>query len=281
MASSVARINDRDIEYEIGGGGPPCILAPVSWGIDYTLWAHYLSDLERKLTMVYFNPRGIGKSSKITSPSDCSMDSIVSDIERLRKYLNLKKVVLMGHSAGGFSALKYAVAHPENLKSLILIGTAANTDYEEEFDEVSRTDKRIARIHGEMVKPLKEEMTKEDLMRRNLMLVFSVYFRDYEPLKREFEETVANSMMSTDHLTYHQQVDLPRYDVVADLNKIECPVLIIAGKHDPICPPRFSKVIDNEIKTSKMIVFKNSGHWPFIEEKDKFLKSALDFVEGV
>lgn len=280
MGSSVVRINDRAIEHEVRGSGPPCLLAPVGWGIDYTLWAHYLADLEKKLTMIYFNPRGIGDSSKITSPSECSADSIVSDMERLRKHLGFEKIAVMGHSAGGFSALKYAIRRPENVSALVLIGTAANTEYEADFDELLRTHKRIASIHEEMAKPGKEEMTKEELMRRNLILMFSVYFKDYEPFRGEFEELLSASMVSPDHLRYHQQADLPTYDVLDDLPKISCPTLILAGEHDPICPPKFSKVMDDAIPGSKLMVFEDSGHWPLIEERNEFVGSVVDFLEG-
>lgn len=281
MGSTVARVDDRDIEYEVHGSGPPCILAPVSWGIDYTLWAHYLASLEEKLTMVYFNPRGIGQSSMIASPSDWSMDSIVSDLERLRKHLGFDKITVMGHSAGGFAALKYATRRPENLTALVLIGTAANTDYEKSFDDLSRKDEKITRIYKEMRKPLKEEMTKEGLMKRNLLLVFSAYFEDYEPYQKEFEETLSDSRMSPDHLKYHQQVDLPRYNVLPDLDKITCPVLIVAGRHDPICPPEFSQVLNDLLPDSKTVIFEDSGHWPFIEEERRFIEGVFGFVEGV
>ena len=280
MGSSVVRIDDRAIEHEVRGNGPPCLLAPVGWGIDYTLWAHYLTDLEKKLTMIYFNPRGIGNSSKITSPSDCSVDSIVSDMERLRKHLGFEKIAVMGHSAGGFSALKYAIRRPENVSALVLIGTAANTEYEADFDELLRTHKRIASIHEEMARPGKEEMTKEELMRRNLILMFSVYFKDYESFRGEFEELLSASKLSPDHLRYHQQADLPTYDVLDDLPKISCPTLILAGEHDPICPPKFSKVMDDAIPGSQLMVFEDSGHWPLIEERDEFVGSVVDFLEG-
>ncbi|MFQ5909312.1 MAG: alpha/beta fold hydrolase [Thermoplasmata archaeon] len=281
MAISIARIDDRSIEHEVKGSGPPCFLAPVSWGIDYALWAHYLTDLENKLKMVYFNPRGIGRSSKITSPSDCSMDSIVSDMERLRKHLGFNRIAVMGHSAGGFSALKCAIRRPESINALVLVETAANIDYEKDFNELSRTDERIVKILEEMRKPPREDITKEELMRRNLMLVFSVYFKDYEPFEKEFEEHLSRSKMSPDHLRYHQQADLPRYDVLTDLGKISCPALIIAGKHDPVCPPKFSEVLSDALPESKLVVFENSGHWPFIEEEDKFVEVVSDFLEGV
>ncbi len=280
MGSSVARIHDRAIEYEVRGSGPPCLLAPIGWGIDYTLWAHYLTGLEKKLTMVYLNPRGIGESSKITSPSDFSMDSTVSDMERLRKHLGFEKIAVMGHSAGGFSALKYAIRRPENVSALVLIATAADARYEAEFDDLLRTDKRIASIQKEMASPGNEKMTKEELMRRNLILMFSVYFKDYEPFRGEFEELLSASKMSPDHLRYHQQVDLREYDVLDDLPKISCPALILAGRHDPICPPKFSQVMDDAIPESKLMVFEDSGHWPLIEENDDFVRSIVDFLEG-
>lgn len=281
MPSDLATIDDRVIEYVRRGSGPACILAPVSWGIDYSLWAHYLADLEGKLTMVYFNPRGIGRSSAITSPSDCSMDSIVSDIERMRKHLELDKIILMGHSAGGFSALKYATRRLENLKGLVLIGTAANTDYERDFDELTRTDERVAGVLDEMREPVADDMSKEDIMRRNLRLMFSVYFQDWDAYRDEFLEILSDSRLSPTHLMYHQQVDLPKYNVLDDLGQIDCPSLVVAGRHDPISPPKVSEVLERGLPKSTLVVFEKSGHWPFIEEKDRFATTMADFLEGL
>jgi proline iminopeptidase len=76
-------------------------------------------------------------------------------------------------------------------------------------------------------------------------------------------------------------VDLPRYDVLSELNKITCPVLMVAGRHDPICPPEFSQVLDDSLPNSKTVVFEDSGHWPFIEEEEKFIEIVFDFLEGM
>jgi proline iminopeptidase len=280
VGSSLARIGDRVIEHEVRGSGPSCIIAPVSWGIDYSLWSHYLEDLERTLMMVYFNPRGIGGSSEITSPSDCSMDSVVADMERLRKYLGFEDTTIMGHSAGGFSALQYAIRWPNWVKNLVLVATAANTDFEEAYKELSVKNEKIAEIHRKMTSPGKEEMTEGGLMRRNLGLMFSVDFKDYDPFREEFEETLSAAKVSPTHLRYHQRIDLQKYDVLDDLPMISCPTLILAGEHDLVCPPKYSEVMNEAIPDSRLVVFGDSSHWPMIEEKDKFLKSVADFIEG-
>ena len=280
MGSSLARIDDRIIEHEVRGSGPACVSVPVSWGIDYSLWSHYLAGLEEKLSMVYFNPRGIGGSSRLASPSDCSMDSIVADLERLRKYLGLDRVSLLGHSSGGFSALKYAVQRPDKVRRLVLVATAANTDFEDDYRELVAKDDRIARIHRRMKRAGKKGMAKEELMRHNLALMFSLDFKDYEPFRKEFEEVLSSSKLSPAHLTYHQRIDLPKYDVLDDVLGISCPTLIVAGRHDITCPPKFSKVLRDAIPRSKLLMFEDSSHWPMIEEKDKFVASVVDFVEG-
>lgn len=51
------------------------------------------------------------------------------------------------------------------------------------------------------------------------------------------------------------------------------------GIHDKICLFPLAKVLEESIKNSKLIPFKNSGHGLFWEQRDKFNKELMQFIE--
>ncbi|MEM3734914.1 MAG: alpha/beta hydrolase, partial [Nitrososphaerales archaeon] len=66
------------------------------------------------------------------------------------------------------------------------------------------------------------------------------------------------------------------YDLRPSLKQIRVPTLILAGAYEP----PFYKLLHKTIKHSKLIIFYNSGHYPFVEERDKFIEVVRTFIES-
>jgi len=102
--------------------------------------------LRSHFVMLYFHQRGSGYSARVGSVEELkgrehlfSLDRIVEDTELLRKtLLEDKKIILMGKSAGGFVALKYALRFPDNVLSIILAATSAHHGYISRRTQVKR-----------------------------------------------------------------------------------------------------------------------------------------------
>jgi pimeloyl-ACP methyl ester carboxylesterase len=52
-----------------------------------------------------------------------------NDLYSLIQELNLEKVILVGHSMGGMTALTFALNHPDKVSKLVLIGTSAKMSF--------------------------------------------------------------------------------------------------------------------------------------------------------
>ena len=63
------------------------------------------------------------------------------------------------------------------------------------------------------------------------------------------------------------------------LGKLNVPTLILHGIHDKVCPFPLGEVQKQGIKNSKLIPFEYSGHGLFYEERDKFNKELIKFIE--
>ena len=73
--------------------------------------------------MVVPDLRGLGESEATEGP--VSMDRFAEDLHALLLHLNTGPVILVGHSMGGYVALAFAKAFPQDLQGLVLVGTVS------------------------------------------------------------------------------------------------------------------------------------------------------------
>ncbi len=86
-----------------------------------------------KLNIILFDPRATGESvlpgqtltSLELSEKNMSFQLILEDFEALVDYYQLNKVILMSHSMGSFTAMKYAQKNPDKVEKLILISPSS------------------------------------------------------------------------------------------------------------------------------------------------------------
>jgi pimeloyl-ACP methyl ester carboxylesterase len=87
-------------------------------------WDHIAPTLARECHVLALDLRGHGDSRWVAPPA-YEIDDYVADLEAFVDTLDLARCVLIGHSLGGFIALAYALAHPEFLRSLIVVDIRA------------------------------------------------------------------------------------------------------------------------------------------------------------
>ena len=72
-----------------------------------------------------------------------------------------------------------------------------------------------------------------------------------------------------------------KYDVREQLAELAgLPTLVIAGKFDVITSPSMMKTIADGIAGARLEVFDRSGHFPFVEEHDKFIEMVSAFLSA-
>ena len=76
----------------------------------------------QKYRIILFDQRGSGQSTPAAELKDNTTWDLVSDLEKIREHLNIKKWVVFGGSWGSTLALTYAIVHPDQVHHLILRG---------------------------------------------------------------------------------------------------------------------------------------------------------------
>jgi pimeloyl-ACP methyl ester carboxylesterase len=113
-----ARVNDVMLHYVIAGQGDPVVLLH-GWPQTWYEWRKIIPVLAQRYTVIAPDMRGIGDSSKPVGGYD--KRTVADDIYKLVRHLGHEKIFLVGHDWGGPTAYAYAVAHPADVRKLVIL----------------------------------------------------------------------------------------------------------------------------------------------------------------
>lgn len=271
-------LDDVELFCERVGSGPPLLTLHGGLGLDHTYLRSWLDPLSDSFELIYFDQRGNGRSGNGGSLANATHATWVADIEALRRKLGLEKFVLFGHSYGSFLALEYAIAHPENLAGLVLCEVAPKIDYMPvAFGRVQeRSPELFAKLMASFARPANDDAD----LRAMWNDILPAYFWKFDP------EVAAkmDAPMQYRAEAFNQSAGkcLPTFDVTDTVSKITAPTLVLAGRHDWLLPvEEGAKRVHDAIPSSRMVVFEESGHFPFIEEPAAFLDALRSWKASV
>lgn len=274
-----APVNGVKIHYYVGGHGPVCLVTTPGWGPAIELYRKSLKPLEKYFTMVWYDSRFSGKSSAAADTTRYTDKDLREDMDALRVYLKQEKVWIMGHSGGGHQVLDYGIYHNDKLKGIIAIASIAG------FDSVRTAQYKIL-MASRKSKPYYEKVNavfsgKDGVKRgpnETLRLTMPFYFHDGE--KAERVEALGGLQINDQLDAYSSHAGFMSGYLFPDLHKITVPTLVITGDDDFICDKiSQSDRIHANIASSDLIVVKDSGHFPWIEQPDQFFKETEAWIK--
>jgi len=278
--SFTARLNDFNIHYEIHGQGPVMMAVSNSWGLDTDGLRGMFVGLEERLTMVYFDPRGIGGSEPIREESDMSMAAVRADFDALRQHLGLARVHAIGWSNGAGNLILLAAEYPETLESATFVHGVASYTQEDAAEFAERFADLTANYMAFMQEMADESLTDEIRTERVKELWLTQFFplqiADKEAGPVLLDKAFGDAQFSWAHGQYANQESMG-FDMRERLAEIPVRSLVIAGVHD-MSPPEKVKVLADGLSDSVYVLFENSGHFAPLEEPELFAKMVFDFV---
>jgi len=181
--------------------------------------------------------------------------------EFIRK-LELKNVIIVGHSFGGRVAIKLAAnispQPPLNLRGgegviskLVLVDSAGFA--------MEASKKIITKAAAKIAKPF----FKPDFM---------------QPLRRKIYQKIgAEDYLATPELQ-KTFVNVTSEDLSDDMKKIQAPTLIIFGENDKETPVTYGELMRFLIPDTKLLILKSAGHFSFLDKPEEFVEALLKFV---
>ncbi|MGW3352961.1 alpha/beta fold hydrolase [Nonomuraea rubra] len=277
----VAGVRQR---YHVAGSGPVVLAHPGGPGLSYEYLR--MPAAERHLTMVYVEPIGTGASGRLPAhPHGYTRERYARALDGLIEHLGVDRVHLLGHSHGGFVAQHYALTRPDQLAGVILYDSAPVTGADH-FAEAARNMEAFARRNADRPELPAVLATWRSLgglsddegTTRAARGMLPAYLADYWDHQEEYAPLF--SITGTFISGLDEQLVPDPIDDRAALPAIRTPALVIAGRHDVICGPRWANELADGIPGAELVMLENSGHLGHVEEPDAFTRAVTSFVLG-
>jgi proline iminopeptidase len=276
-------LEDARLFYEVvGSTGDPIVVVHGGPGLDHAYLQPGLDALATRNTVIYYDQRGTGRSSAELVETAINFDSFVQDIEALRVALGYDRITVLGHSFGSLIALEYAARFPESTRSLILMNPVEPGS---RFQEQT-SDRQRARVTLEDSTEMADLRATEGFAARDpatLSQVYRVAFRQVlrdrdlvEQIDLDLATTTAKNGQDVAALLGASLGEVDWWDRLA---AIEVPTLVLHGRYD--APPiDMARELAEAFAQGTFEVL-NSGHFPYVEDRDGLLSAISGFFAGL
>ncbi|MBQ3021019.1 MAG: alpha/beta hydrolase [Bacilli bacterium] len=213
------------------------------WGQNIEMMKPISDNYENFFNILILDLPGFGKSDE--PDTVWSVYDYVDLIHELIKSLNLKKVIIIGHSFGGRLGLIYASMY--EIEKLICLASP----YCKELTKLplkTRIYKTLKQIP--LLKPIANIMKKY------------IGSTDYKNASEIMRGVLVNSI---------------NIDMVSDVKKIKCPTLLVWGTLDTAVPIKRAYELKELIKDSGVVEFNGASHYAYLERLNELIKVLDSF----
>lgn len=123
---SVRAPDGVEIRYEVAGAGEPALVLVHGWSCDRTYWRPQVDHFAGSRRVVALDLGGHGESG--LGRKDWTMGAFGADVRAAVEALDLRSVVLVGHSIGGAVVAEAARLMPDRVAAVILVDTFHEVD---------------------------------------------------------------------------------------------------------------------------------------------------------
>ena len=263
----------------VRAGSGPALLLLHGIGNNCQTWAGVIDRLAESHTVIAPDLLGHGASDK--PRGDYSIAAYANGMRDLLTVLDIERATVVGHSLGGGIALQFAYQFPERCERLAVVGSgglgpgalrrAARGHPAGRRARAHRADRRLRsaprRPAGRWTgsgRPAGWRRVRDLAEAGDALLAL----KDVEA-RRAFLRTLRGVVDA-------------RGQAVTALDRLyladAVPMLVVWGSRDPIVPALHAESVRALVPSARVEVFDGAGHWPHLDEPDRFCRILLDFI---
>jgi 3-oxoadipate enol-lactonase len=258
--------NGVDIAYDAVGNGPPLVLLHAGIA-DRSMWEDVTPMLTERHRVVACDLRGFGETPLPDGPF-----VYAADVAALLEGLEIERADLIGVSMGGHVALDLALARPELVDRLVLVGAGIDgwehesslvetwRQEEEAFERGDLDEVAWINVRTWLDGPTRDESRVPAALRR----------RVFEMQRRALDHE--NPAASGGWLTPSRRERLA---------EVRAPTLVLAGALDQRDFRRIARFLASEIPGAVLEELPGVAHLPPLERPEAFARTVLGFLDGV
>ena len=239
---SVVLLDTRIVHYEALGRGRPVIFLH-GWVGSWRYWIPVMQLVSTQYRTYALDLWGFGDTTR--DKAHYSLDEQVKLLDGFLYQMGIGRVVLVGHGLGGIVAGLFAARNPDIVDRQVVVSlpTGVNT--------IS------SRLNSD---------TPQDLA-------------DWLLGKGEKAEAARADAGKTDPLSVQESLKhISELKVFEIWKQVEIPSLFIHGLNDLVVSAPAAEQVDGLTEKSHAMIFEQSGHFPMLEEENKFGRLLMDFL---
>lgn len=250
------KINGIQMGYEISGETGQPILLIHGFGLNRSIWKEMADKYLKDHRVILPDVRGHGESQALAGAYP--MTSLAEDMLKLLDFLKIERVILCGHSMGGYISLAFAERYPDRLAGLGLITTHAAADSASKRADRYQMAEDV-RKHGAFVlaESLAPKLTMDKAITQRLHKMLS----ETDPLG------IIGVLQGMAERS--SRMDL--------LPEILVPGLVAAGEEDQLIDVNTARQMADYLPQGKLLGIEGAGHMPMLE-KPEVLAEGLNWL---
>ncbi|GIW42416.1 MAG: 3-oxoadipate enol-lactonase [Candidatus Binatia bacterium] len=242
-------LGTHELRLREAGRGDPVFLCLHGLADTGEIWSKLVPHLAAHGRVLSLDQRAHGSSG--APPGPYRREDLAADVVAVLDRVGVRKAVLVGHSMGGVVALTTALAYPERVAGLLLLGTTSQCSRQaaEWYEKIARAAETDG-IEG---------------FRR------AIYGR--------VEKTIEGDAQGLAHVTrclrsLHGDPLTPR------LGELRCPACFLVGSKDPM-GTKASEIAAAAVPGAELEVLEGHGHWLHVEAPEKVALAALRLLRRI
>lgn len=270
------RIHGHAVGYRQAGSGPVLLLLHGIAGSS-AAWRAVMPALAGQYTVVAPDFMGHGNSAK--PMGDYSLGAHAAGVRDLMGVLGISRATVVGQSFGGGVAMQLAYQHPERCERLVLVDSGGLGR------EVSWFLRLFALPGAELVMPVLFPPFVRSGGEAVSRFLYDRGFRSARAAEmwRAYASLTESANRRAFVRTLRSVID-PGGQAVSAMDRIylaaSMPTLIVWGDCDEIIPVSHAHHAHQAIPGSRLEILEGAGHFPHVEQPERFVEVLVDFLEG-
>lgn len=252
--------------YEDTGSGDPIVFI-CGLSADLQIWRFQAQALSRTHRVITYDNRGAGRTDAPDEPY--TIAQMADDLDALLGHLDIERATIAGWSMGGVIAQTLALAHPQRVGRLLLLGSFAAPD-----GYLNAAISNWLNVH-------RSNVGDEQVVRHAARLVYSPALvnqpRAYEAY---IHVMLHNPYRQTDHGFFRQAAALLAYRAPERLSELAVlPTTVLVGEDDQLTPPYLSRQLADAISGARLQVLP-AAHSGFVERPEEWTAAIRNALQG-